>query len=90
MNDTITEVWHIDDVRALCDDHITDDQCREVLAMADKYFDANIGINLGVLRVYIDDVLDEEECLDDRYQIYLGCIEGTGQPAKTYDEWLGS
>ena len=90
MNDTITEVWHIDDVRALCDGHITDDQCREVLAMADKYFDANIGINLGVLRVYIDDVLDDPEGLDDRYQIYLGCIEGTGQPVKTYDEWLGS
>jgi hypothetical protein len=28
--------------------------------------------------------------MDDRYQIYLDCIEGTGQPVKTYDEWLGS
>jgi hypothetical protein len=88
MNDTITEVWHIDDVRALCDGHITDDQCREVLAMADKYYDANIGINLGVLRVYIDDVLNDPESLDDRYQIYIACMHGTGIPVKTYDEWL--
>ena len=28
--------------------------------------------------------------LDDSYQIYLGCIEGTGQPVKDYDEWLQS
>ncbi len=28
--------------------------------------------------------------LDDRYQIYLACVEGTGQPVKTYDEWLDS
>ena len=28
--------------------------------------------------------------LDDRYHIYLGCLEGTGQPVKDYDEWLQS
>ena len=31
-----------------------------------------------------------EGLLDDRYQIYLACLEGTGQPIKTYDEWLAS
>ena len=32
----------------------------------------------------------ERGSLDDRYQIYLGCVEGTGQPVKDYDEWLQS
>ena len=39
-----------------------------------------------------DDVYwtDDQGTLDDRYQIYLGCLEGTGQPVKDYDEWLQS
>jgi len=58
-DDSISITWHIDDVRALCDGRITDEQCREVLAMADNHHDANIGINWDVLRVYIDAVLEE-------------------------------
>lgn len=56
---------------------------------------------LGPVRINLtggyemDEYNNEEEyinrgALDDRYQIYLGCIEGTGQPVKTYDEWLQS
>ena len=39
---------------------------------------------------YEDVIWDDQGSLDDRYQIYLGCIEGTGQPVKDYDEWLQS
>lgn len=26
----------------------------------------------------------------DRYDIYVSCVEGTGQPVKTFDEWMNS
>jgi hypothetical protein len=38
---------------------ITDEQCREVLARADKYHDSNIGINLDVLQCYATEVVNE-------------------------------
>jgi hypothetical protein len=39
----------------------------------------------------MSDLEDRSEgLLDDRYQIYLGCLEGTGITPKTYDEWLES
>ena len=31
---------------------------------------------------------DDPSDLDDRYQIYIACMHGTGQPVKAYDEWL--
>ena len=94
MSDTINITWHIDDVRMAYNRPITDEQCREALARADKYHDCTIGINLGVLQYYAEQVVDEDEddpgSLDDRYQIYIACMHGTGQPVKNYDEWLGS
>ncbi len=61
-DDSISITWHIDDVRSLAHDiDLTDDQCREVLLRADKYHDANIGINWGVLGQHLTDVLEEGE-----------------------------
>lgn len=95
MLDSISITWNVDDVRMAYTRPITDDECREVLARADKYHDCNIGINLDVLECYAREIVNEADdddpgSLDDRYQIYLACIEGTGQPVKAYDEWLQS
>lgn len=27
---------------------------------------------------------------DSEYRIYVDCVNGTGQPIKTYEEWLNS
>lgn len=57
--DWIAAWWHIDDVKGLVgedEDPPTDDTCREVLRLADRYHDANHGINWEVLRVYLDRV----------------------------------
>ena len=94
-DDSISITWHIDDVRSLAPDlDIMDEQCREVLRRADKYHDCTIGINLGVLSYYLEQVVNEADddpgSLDDRYQIYIACMHGTGQPVKDYDEWLQS
>lgn len=61
MNDTISITWHIDDVRMAYGKPITDDQCREVLARADKWHDCNIGINLDVLDSYAEQVCGEND-----------------------------
>ncbi len=57
--DSISIVWHIDDVRIAFNSPITDDQCREVLARVDKWHDANIGVTWDVLRSYAEQVTDE-------------------------------
>ena len=54
-----------------------------------------VRINLIEEGITMDGYNNEQEylergSLDDRYQIYLGCLEGTGQPVKDYDEWLQS
>ena len=97
MSDTINITWHIDDVRMAYTRPITDEQCREVLARADKYHDCNIGINWDVLICYAREVTNDDDdddddpgSLDDRYQVYIACMHGTGKPVKDYDEWLQS
>ena len=57
--DWIAAWWHINDVKVLVDedDEPSDDTCREVLRLVDKYHDANEGINWEVLRVYLDTVI---------------------------------
>ncbi|NJM68156.1 MAG: hypothetical protein HC851_22040 [Acaryochloris sp. RU_4_1] len=44
----IAIIWEIEDVRLL-NPSLTDDECREVLAIADSNHDANYGINWEVL-----------------------------------------
>lgn len=53
--DEITIKWHIDDIKSL-DETLTDDQCREVLQLAMKNHDANIGINWDTLRYWINEI----------------------------------
>jgi len=63
--------------------------------LSDLISDSEYAVSMGYLqdfdandwRVQGYDDYDGPD-LDDSYQIYLGCIEGTGQPVKTYDEWL--
>lgn len=47
--------WHVDDVMGL-DDSLSEEKAREVLELAYRRHDAEIGINWDVLRVHIDDV----------------------------------
>ena len=64
-------------------------------ALSDLISDSEYAVSMGYLqdfdandwRVRGYDDYDGPD-LDDSYQIYLGCVEGTGQPVKTYDEWL--
>ncbi len=59
MNNSISIIWHIDDVRMAFDNPITDDQCREVLRRVDKWHDCNIGVNWEVLSSYAEQIIDE-------------------------------
>ena len=48
-------VWSVDDVKSIAAD-LTDDECRQVLSLAEKYHDATVGINWDVLEVWVDKV----------------------------------
>lgn len=58
MNDEITIMWHIGDVKYL-DDTLSDEECRRVLQYAKDEHNATIGINWEVLYGYIDIVKGE-------------------------------
>jgi hypothetical protein len=54
--DWIAEWWHIDDVASQAEDKgqtLTEDECREVLAMVMHRHDCNIGINWEVIDYWI-------------------------------------
>jgi hypothetical protein len=51
-SNSMAVVWDIEDVRLL-DASLSDQQCREVLAVAARTHDANIGINWEVLDVIL-------------------------------------
>ena len=50
--------WHISDVQSL-DEDLTEDECKNVLAMVDQKHDANIGINWDFIQYWIDEIVDE-------------------------------
>jgi hypothetical protein len=60
--DWIASWWHIDDVRECADDDAqpSDDCCREVLRLAQRYHDAEQGINWDILRHWLDEVSETE------------------------------
>lgn len=58
--DSITITWSIEDVKSIVGD-FTDDQCREVLRLAKRNHDANIGINWDVLEMWADHVRENED-----------------------------
>ncbi len=52
--------WHISDVQSL-DEDLTEDECKDVLAMVDRKHDANIGINWDFIQYWIDEIIDERD-----------------------------
>ena len=68
LPDEITITWHIEDVKSFEEDHevpqevrLTDDECRQVLALAKRHHDASLGINWDVLAVWIDEVHSQRQ-----------------------------
>ena len=63
--DYLLSVWHIDDVKSNhfmdFDECLTEEECRHVLRLVEKYHDANIGINWEVISYHAQCVLDERE-----------------------------
>lgn len=59
--DWIAEWWHIDDVKCLVDDDDapSDDTCREVLRLVDKYHNCEVGISWDTLRYWLDKLTEE-------------------------------
>jgi len=55
--DAIASIWTIDDVKAL-DENLTDEDARRILANVQYNFDANDGINWGVIQREIDEYHD--------------------------------
>lgn len=62
--DWVAEWWHIDDVAMQAEDHgenLTEEECRDVLAMVIRKHDCNIGINWEVIDYWIDEIVKERE-----------------------------
>lgn len=60
LEDEISIVWSIEDVKSL-DDSLTDDECREILQAAVNNHDATIGINWDVLQYHIDELKESKK-----------------------------
>lgn len=60
LPDSISLVWHIDDILSL-DDSLTDDEAREILQAVEHGHDASIGVNWDTLEYYIDDFKRERD-----------------------------
>jgi hypothetical protein len=62
--DWVASWWHISDVTDCCDWEeldITDDDAREALRLADKYHDAEHGINWEVLQSWVDHIIEQKQ-----------------------------
>ena len=62
--DWVASWWHIDDVIECCDwqgFELTDDDARETLRLADKYHDAEHGINWAVLQSWVDHLVEQKQ-----------------------------
>jgi len=53
MENSISIVWHIDDIKEV-DNTLTNDQARKVLQVLKKTHDASVGINWEVISYTID------------------------------------
>ena len=86
--DPLTEIkvsWHIMDVQNIRPD-LTNEQASEVLALADRRHDAEVGINWDVLRIHADTLYPEDDNSSDKAAIdsrYADSIIG-GNP-QLYD-----
>jgi len=64
--DWVSEWWHIDDVAGQANDqgkNLTEDECRDVLAMVMRKHDCNIGINWDVIDYWIDEIVKERKAV---------------------------
>jgi hypothetical protein len=62
--DWMAEWWHIDDVASQAEmmgETLTEDECRDVLAMVMRKHDCNIGINWDFIDYWIEDVIKDRE-----------------------------
>ena len=66
--DWMASWWHIDDVVMSDPDRdddwnsdLSEEECREVLRLADKYYDSGIGINWDVLESWINHVKQQRK-----------------------------
>jgi hypothetical protein len=62
--DWFAEWWHIDDVASQAEqmgETLTEDECRDVLAMVMRKHDCNIGINWDFIDYWIEDVIKDRE-----------------------------
>ncbi len=60
----VAEWWHIDDVANQAESQgetLTEEECRDVLAMVMRKHDCNIGINWEVIDYWIDQIVSERE-----------------------------
>ena len=58
--DWVSEWWHIDDVAMQAESQgetLTEEECRDVLAMVMRKHDCNIGINWDVIDYWIDEIV---------------------------------
>jgi hypothetical protein len=53
--DWLASFWSIEDVKEVAD-HLSDDECREVLKRVEKNHNAEVGINWDVLEFHADQV----------------------------------
>ena len=56
----LADDWHIDDVQSVRPD-LNDDHCIEVLQAMANWFDANVGINWGVIEMTAEQVYPQED-----------------------------
>jgi hypothetical protein len=62
--DWVSEWWHIDDVAGQAESQgetLTEDECRDVLAMVMSEHDCNVGINWDVIDHFIGQIVEERE-----------------------------
>ena len=60
----VAEWWHTDDVASQAEgmgETLTEEECRDVLAMVMRKHDCNIGINWDVIEYWIDEIVNERE-----------------------------
>ena len=60
----VAEWWHTDDVASQAEgmgETLTEEECRDVLAMMMRKHDCNIGINWDVIEYWIDEIVNERE-----------------------------
>ena len=60
--DWIASWWHIDDCRGFLETNdLSEDECREVLRRASKYYDPSAGLNWETFEYLVDAVISERK-----------------------------